>query len=89
MPRHARLDSPNFFFGKKGHAIFDGEINDLKSLDEALELGVVQERGKGLAYRDRRSGVRSCILTLRIFGATGYLQATLNLSEQAAPVAIP
>ena len=32
----------------KGHAIFDGEINDLKSLDEALELGVVKERGKGL-----------------------------------------
>jgi len=31
-----------------GHAIFDGEINDLKSLDEALELGVVKERGKGL-----------------------------------------
>ena len=29
-------------------AIFDGEINDLKSLDEALELGVVEERGKGL-----------------------------------------
>jgi hypothetical protein len=27
---------------------FDGEINDLKSLDEALELGVVKERGKGL-----------------------------------------
>ena len=26
----------------------DGEINDLKSLDEALELGVVKERGKGL-----------------------------------------
>jgi hypothetical protein len=25
-----------------------GEINDLKSLDEALELGVVKERGKGL-----------------------------------------
>jgi hypothetical protein len=24
------------------------EINDLKSLDEALELGVVKERGKGL-----------------------------------------
>ena len=39
---------PNSFFGKKGHAIFDGEINDLKSLDEALELGVVKERGKGL-----------------------------------------
>lgn len=39
---------PNAFFGKKGHAIFDGEINDLKSLDEALELGVVKERGKGL-----------------------------------------
>ena len=38
----------NSFFGKKGHAIFDGEINDLKSLDEALELGVVKERGKGL-----------------------------------------
>ena len=34
---------PNSFFGKKGHAIFDGEINDLKSLDEALELGVVKE----------------------------------------------
>ena len=33
---------------KKAHAIFDGEINDLKSLDEALELGVVKERGKGL-----------------------------------------
>jgi len=33
---------------KRGHAIFDGEVNDLKSLDEALELGVVQERGKGL-----------------------------------------
>jgi hypothetical protein len=28
--------------------LFDGEINDLKSLDEALELGVVKERGKGL-----------------------------------------
>ena len=39
---------PNSFFGKKGHAIFDGEINDLKSLHEALELGVVKERGKGL-----------------------------------------
>jgi hypothetical protein len=25
-----------------------GEINDLKPLDEALELGVVKERGKGL-----------------------------------------
>lgn len=25
-----------------------GEINDLKSLGEALELGVVKERGKGL-----------------------------------------
>lgn len=45
--RTLRVD-PNFFFGKKGHAIFDGEINDLKSLDEALELGVVKERGKGL-----------------------------------------
>ena len=39
---------PNSFFGKKGHAIFDGEINELKSLDETLELGVVKERGKGL-----------------------------------------
>ena len=39
---------PNSFFGKKGHAIFAGEINDLKSRDEALELGVVKERGKGL-----------------------------------------
>jgi len=27
---------------------FDGEINGLKSLNEALELGVVKERGKGL-----------------------------------------
>ena len=33
---------------KKGHVIFDREINDLKLLDEALELGVVKERGKGL-----------------------------------------
>jgi hypothetical protein len=33
---------------KRGMRFFDGEINDLKSLDEALELGVVKERGKGL-----------------------------------------
>ena len=33
---------------QKEYAIFDGEINDLKSLDEALELGVVKDRGKGL-----------------------------------------
>jgi hypothetical protein len=39
---------PKFLLRQKGHAIFDGEINDLKSLDEALELGVVKERGKGL-----------------------------------------
>jgi hypothetical protein len=32
----------------KGPCQFDGEINDLKSLDEALELGVVKQRGKGL-----------------------------------------
>lgn len=40
--------APNSFFDKEGHSIFDSEINDLKSLDEALELGVVRERGKGL-----------------------------------------
>ena len=33
---------------KSGMRFFDGEINDLKSLDEALELGVVEERGIGL-----------------------------------------
>lgn len=48
MARERAGVDPNSFFGKKGHAIFDGEINDLKSLDEALELGVVKERGKGL-----------------------------------------
>ena len=54
MPRHQRLDSPGAAStqipssAKRGHAIFDGAINDLKSLDEALELGVVKERGKGL-----------------------------------------
>jgi hypothetical protein len=52
MPRHQRLDSPGAAStqipssAKRGHAIFDGD--DPKSLDEALELGVVKERGKGL-----------------------------------------
>ena len=47
--RHERAGVDlNSFFGKTGHAIFDGEINDLKSLDEALELGVVKQRGKRL-----------------------------------------
>ena len=63
MPRHARLDSPRTLHHVMVRGIeqrqivddeadradfFDGEINDLKSLDEALELGVVKERGKGL-----------------------------------------
>jgi hypothetical protein len=53
MPRRARLDSPGtaptqFLLRQKGACDFDGEIDDLKSLDEALELGVVEERGKGL-----------------------------------------
>ena len=39
---------PNSFFGKKAHAIFDGEINDLKSLDEAPKLGVVKSEAKNL-----------------------------------------
>lgn len=47
MRERAGVD-PNSFFRKKGRAIFDGEINGLKSLDETLELGVVKERGKGL-----------------------------------------
>jgi hypothetical protein len=48
MPRRRRKPRKEPFRRKKGHAIFDGEINDLKSLDEALELGVVKERRKGL-----------------------------------------
>jgi hypothetical protein len=63
MPRHARLDGPGTLHHVMVRGIeqrqivddeadradfFDGEINDLKSLDEALELGVVKERGKGL-----------------------------------------
>ena len=63
MPRHARLDSPGTLHHvmvrgieqrqivddeADARILFDGEINDLKSIDEALELGVVKERGKGL-----------------------------------------
>ena len=63
MPRHARLDGPGTLHHVMVRGIeqrqivddeadradfFDGEINDLKSLDETLELGVVKERGKGL-----------------------------------------
>jgi hypothetical protein len=63
MPRQARLDSPGTLhhvmvealnngrlsmMRRTARILFDGEINDLNSLDEALELGVVKERGKGL-----------------------------------------
>jgi hypothetical protein len=41
--------STKFLLRQNGACDFQWrEINDLKSLDEALELGVVEERGKGL-----------------------------------------
>ena len=64
MPRHARLDSPGTLHhvmvrgieqrqivddeGRTARIFFADEIDDLNSFDEALELGVVKERGKGL-----------------------------------------